>query len=399
MRIADTRQEVGDLSQTIYQRLFGLKRVINASGTMTALGGSLMAPDTVEAMAEAAQDWVELASLLERAGEVIAQIAGVEAACVTSGAAAGMTLAAAACIAGDDADKMKCLPHTDGLPNEIVIQQGQAISFARCFRSAGAELVEVGSARVILPDGRRVLGVSPARVEEAINERTVALAVILSHACVREGLLPLETMASVAHAHDLPLIVDAASELPPTRHLAEFVELGGDLVIFSGGKAIGGPNDTGFILGRRDLVAACAVQANPHIHIGRGFKVSKEQVVGLVAALQRYVAQDFDALLSQEMCRAEYIIQELDECPYVECHLLFPDETGLPVPRVRLELDEQALGMKATEVLHALQESDPAIYLRPEVAPVGVLTVDVQVLRDGEEQIVVERLKEEFNCQ
>jgi L-seryl-tRNA(Ser) seleniumtransferase/D-glucosaminate-6-phosphate ammonia-lyase len=386
------------MPETIYQRLFGLKRVINASGTMTALGGSLMPPEAVEAMAEAAQDWVELPSLLERAGETIAQIAQVEAACVTSGSAAGMTLAAAACIAGHDRQKIERLPDTEGLPNQNVIQRGQVFSFARCFRSAGARVIEVGGDTVVLSDGRRVLGVTPAHVEEAINEQTVALAVILSHGCVQDGLLPPAVMGSVAHAHDLPLIVDAASELPPVRHLRELVDLGGDLVIFSGGKAIGGPNDTGFILGRRDLVSSCALQANPHVHIGRGLKVSKEQIVALVVALQRYASQDFDALLAQEMARAEYVIQKLAPCPFVDAHLVFPGESGLPVPRVRLILDEEALGMKAEDVLQALRAADPAIYLRPGYESVGILTVDVQVLRDGEERIVVERLKEQLAC-
>ena len=384
------------MSENIYQRLFGLKRVVNASGTMTLLGGSLMPPEVVESMVEAAEDWVELECLLQRAGDTIAQIAGVEAACITSGSAAGLILAAAACIAGDDPQKIRRLPDTEGLPNEIIIQKGQNISFARCFHSAGATLVEVGGARVMLPDGRHTLGVTPSQVEEAISEKTASLAVILSHGCVREGLLPLETMASIAHGHGLPLIVDAASELPPVRHLGEFVALGGDLVIFSGGKAIGGPNDTGFILGRRDLVRACALQANPYVHIGRGLKVSKEQVVGLVVAIQRYVSQDFDALLAQEMARAEYMVKAFEDHPYVKPILVFPDETNLPVPRVRLVLDEEGLGVTATEVTQALQQSDPAIYLRSEYSAVGILTVDVQVLRDGEEHIVVERLKEEL---
>lgn len=384
------------MPETIYQRLFGLKRVINASGTMTALGGSLMPSEAVAAMSEAAQDWVELGSLLERAGEMIAELAGVEAACVTSGSAAGMTLAAAACIAGDDPEDIERLPDTEGLPNQIVIQRGQLVSFARCFRSAGAKVVEVGGATVLLPDGRRTLGVAPAQVVEAINEQTVALAAILSHGCVQEGLLPLETMASIAHAHDLPLIVDAASELPPIRHLREFVDLGGDLVIFSGGKAMGGPNDTGIILGRSDLVRACALQANPNVHIGRGLKVSKEQIVALVVALQLYVAQDFDALLAGEMARAKYIIREFTDVACVEPRLIFPDESGLPVPRVRLVLDEEALGIRAPQVMRALREADPAIYLRPGYESAAMLTVDVQVLRDGEERIVVERLKEQL---
>jgi L-seryl-tRNA(Ser) seleniumtransferase/D-glucosaminate-6-phosphate ammonia-lyase len=355
-----------------------------------------MAPDVVEAMVEAAEEWVELEDLLSRAGEAIARIAGVEAACVTSGAAAGITLAAAACLAGDDPRLIERLPDTTGVPNEIVIQTGQDVSFARCFRSAGAKLIEVGGAGVSLPDGRRVLGVTPAQIEDAIGEDTVALAMILSHGCVQEGLLSLETMSSIAHRHSLPLIVDASSELPPTRHLSQFVALGGDLVIFSGGKAIGGPNDSGFILGREDLIRSCVAQANPNIQLGRGFKVSKEQVVGLVVALERYVALDFDALLAQEMRRAQIVLDAFEGHPNVQACLVFPDETGLPVPRVRLVLDEAGLGTTAADVVKALETSDPAIYLRSEYAPMGILTVDVQVLRDGEELVVIERLREEL---
>lgn len=387
------------MRETIYQRLFGLKPVINASGTMTALGGSIMPAEAVEAMADAAQDWVELDRLLERAGETIAQIAGVEAACVTAGSSAGLTLAAAACIAGMDLEIIDRLPDTEGVPSEIVMQKGQVVSFSRCFRSAGATVIEVGGAPVTLPDGRRVLGVAPSQVEEAINAQTVALAVILSHGCVQDGLLSTESMAAIAHAHGVPLIIDAASELPPTRHLQEFVQLGGDLVIFSGGKAIGGPNDTGFVLGRKDLIQSCALQSNPHVHIGRGMKVSKEQIVGLVVALQRYVGQDFEVLLAKEMERAEYLIQELSHCPSVEACLVFPGESGLPVPRVGLKLDEQALGRTAADIMRALQEGNPAIYLRPGYASVGILTVDVQVLRDGEERIVADRLKGQLACQ
>jgi D-glucosaminate-6-phosphate ammonia-lyase len=387
------------MRETIYQRLFGLKPVINASGTMTALGGSIMPAEAVEAMAEAAQDWVELDRLLDQAGAIISQIAGVEAACVTAGSAAGLTLAAAACIAGRDLEIITRLPDTEGVPSEIVMQRGQVVSFSRCFRSAGASVVEVGGDPVTLPDGRRILGVTPTQVEEAISDETAALAIILSHGCVQEGLLPPESMAAIAHAHGVPLIIDAASELPPTRHLHEFVHLGADLVVFSGGKAIGGPNDTGFILGREDLIQSCALQSNPHVHLGRGMKVSKEQIVGLVVALQRYVGQNFDALLAREMVRAEYVIQELSPCPCVEASLVFPGESGVPVPRVRLTLDEQALGKTAADIMSALEEGNPAIYLRPGYESIGVLTVDVQVLRDGEERIVVDRLKEQFVCQ
>ena len=389
---------------SIYQRMFGFKRIINASGTMTLLGGSLMPPEVIQAMNEAAEDWVRLDELLAKAGQIIADIAGVPACLVTSGCAAAITLATAACITGKDREKMTRLPDTEGMKNEVIWQKGHYPAYASQFKAAGAKLVAVGGDPVLLqiPEVTRIrtlpafrtLGCTRKTVEAAITERTCALAYTQAHFSVHEGLVPLKEYCEIAHAHDLPVIVDAASELPPISNLGWFYEQGVDLTCFSGGKAMYGPNDTGFMLGRKDLIEAAAMQANPRSGIGRGFKVSKEQIVGLVVAVQRYGNLDETARLKEEMERAEYVVNSFKDHPNVKAQIIYPDDTGLPVPRVWLTLDEKTLGITVEEVSNALREGDPCIYTRGHYRGAGILLVDVQVLRPGEEKIVAEKLKQ-----
>ncbi len=387
---------------SIYQRMFGFKRIINASGTMTLLGGSLMPPEVQQAMEEAAQDWVRLDDLLAAAGQRIAEIAGVPACYITSGCAAALTLATAAAITGRDRAKMAQLPDTTGMRNEVVWQRGHYPAYAAQFQAAGARLVVVGGDPVVLPmpevtsvrtvPALRTLGCTRGTVEAAITDRTCALAYTQAHFCVHEGLVPLHEYCEIAHAHDRPVIVDAASELPPASNLGWFYAQGADVTCFSGGKAMGGPNDTGFLLGRQDLIEAAALQANPHSGIGRGFKVSKEQIVGLVVAVQRYAAVDGTARLQTERARAEYIASAFQDHPYVHAQIVFPDDTGLPVPRVWLTLDEKGLGRTVEAVAQALRDGDPSIYTRGHYRDTGILLIDVQVLRPGEETIVAETL-------
>ena len=198
----------------------------------------------------------------------------------------------------------------------------------------------------------------------------------------------------IAHEHDLPLIVDAASELPPVSNLGWFYNQGVDVTCFSGGKAMYGPNDTGFLLGNKNLIEAATMQANPRSGIGRGFKVSKEQIVGLVVAVQRYANLDEKARLKEEMDRAEYIVNSFKDYPHVNAQKIYPDDTGLPVPRVWLTLDEKTLGITVDEVSTALREGDPNIYTRGHFRNTGMLLIDVQIMRQGEEKIVVEKLKD-----
>ena len=389
---------------SIYQTMFGLKKAVNASGTMTYLGGSLMPPEVVEAMSEAAKDWVRLDKLLEKAGQIIAGIAGVPACFITSGCAAALTLATAACITGKDPEKMKKLPFTEDMRNEVIWQKGHYPAYLSQFQAAGAKVIPVGGDQVLLPvpeevNGRkfpalRTLGCTPEAIEAAITERTCALVYTQAHFCVHEGLVALKQYCEIAHKHGLPVIVDASSELPPASNLGWFWKQGADITCVSGGKALHGPNDTGFLLGREDLIEAAAMQANPRFGIGRGFKVSKEQIVGLVVAVQKYASTDVQARLDSEMARANYIVEALKGVEHVKAQIVFPDDTGLPVPRVWLTLHESALGMTADDVYKTLMEGDPAIYTRGHYRDIGKLLIDVQVLRPGEEKIVADRLKE-----
>jgi seryl-tRNA(Sec) selenium transferase len=389
---------------SIYQRMFGFKRIINASGTMTLLGGSLMPPEVIQAMSEAAEDWVKLDELLEKAGQIIADIAGVPACLITSGSAAAITLATAACITGKNREKMIKLPDTDGMKNEIIWQNGHYPAYASQFKAAGGKLVVVGREPILIkvPEvtrlrtlpAFRILGCTRETVETAITERTCALAYTQAHFSVHEGLVSLKEYCEIAHEHELPVIVDAASELPPVSNLGWFYEQGADLTCFSGGKAMYGPNDTGFLLGDKNLIEAATMQANPRSGIGRGFKVSKEQIVGLVVAVQRYANLDEKARLKEEMDRAEYIVNSFKDYPHVNAQIIYPDNTGLPVPRVWLTLNEKTLGITVDEVSTALREGEPSIYTREHYSRTGMLLIDVQVMRHGEEKIVAEKLKE-----
>ncbi len=395
------------ISLSIYQKMFGFKKIINASGTMTALGGSLMPPEVTEAMNEAAKEWVRVPDLLQTAEERIAKLTGVDACFISSGCAACMTMSTAAILTGKDRAKMSRLPNTEGMKNELIWQKGHYPAYADQFTATGAKLVLVGGDSIVLdtPDlvsgGRipalRTLGVSAKTVEEAVTEKTFAFAYSIGWMLPQHGLLPLDEFSNIAHKHNVPVIVDAASELPyltnSTFDVGRFNRMGADIVCFSGGKAMCGPNDTGIAIGRKEIVEAAKMQLNPSSGIGRGFKVSKEQVVGLLVAIERCFRLDWNQVMKEEKERAEHIVEALSTVPHVKTEIVFPDETGLPVARVWVKLDEKALGITATSLIEKMREGDPSIFLRGGYTGLGIVLVDVQVLKPGEEEVVAQRLK------
>ena len=362
----------------------GVRRVVNGGGTYTILGGSLMAPEVIEAMDEAAKQFVLIDELYDKAGEVLAEITGAEAAYITSGAAAGLVLAAAACITGKDIDKMRRLPVTSGMKNEIIVQKLQVNIWTRHLAQAGAKLIEVGNME----------NCTPKDIEDAITENTVAIAYWITMDTFGKGV-SLEEVVEIAKKHGLYTILDAAAELPPIENLRKFVEMGVDLVIFSGGKAIEGPNDTGIICGRRELIEACRMQSFPHAgFIGRPFKVSKEQIIGLVTALKRFVSRDPKLDEEKREAKVKYIVENLRGIPNIKVERIMPDLNRYwshHWPRAQITLDEEKLGLTAREVAENLREGDPIVWLnqvdnRLIVNPFGLL--------DGDEKIIVERVKE-----
>ncbi|HVL23907.1 MAG TPA: aminotransferase class V-fold PLP-dependent enzyme, partial [Thermomicrobiales bacterium] len=315
---------------TIYADL-GVRTVINAAGTLTRLGGSRMAPEVLATMTEAAAGFVRIEDLQDAAGAVIAEVTGAEAGYVTSGAAAGITLGIAACVAGMDVAKMDRLPDTTGMKNEVVVQRGHRNAYDHAIRAVGVTLVEVGY--LGYPGAGGTFG---WQLDDAITERTAAVACPI---LPTPGTLSLPEVAEIAHARGIPVVVDAAAALPPRANLRRFIAEGADLVAFSGGKAIGGPQASGILAGRRDLIASVALQHQdmdvraeswsrralladgalrgvPHQGFGRSMKVGREEIAGLVTALRRYVAGDDAADVTRWQALLDIVERTLGTVPH-----------------------------------------------------------------------------------
>ncbi len=362
----------------VYER-FGVPTVINAKGPSTRLSGGIMRLDVAEAMAEASRHCVDMVELHACASRVIASYTGAEAGLVTTGAAAGLLLGTAACITGLDPARMDRLPDTTGMPNEVIVARSQRQGYDHAIRAAGARLVEVG-----IPDRYSGAGVRDAETWEyaaAIGERT-ALVHWVADAAARP---PLEEVIEVAHAASVPVLVDAAAQLPPVDNLRRFISAGADLVVFSGGKAIGGPQASGILCGRADLIMAAALQCLdmdliweawqpppdfidkacltglPHHGIGRACKVGKEEIVGLLTALRLFVEEDAEVRRAAWLKSMQELMAGVRGLPHAEVRL---EDRG-EVPMVVLELDEEAIGMTALELLRRLAQGTPAIHADP----------------------------------
>lgn len=399
----------------IYEQL-GVRTVINAAGPLTRLGGMPLHPEVVAAMADAAQRCVPMERMQEAAGQFLAEVTGAEAGYVTTGAAAGLALAAAACIARLDPAVMDRLPDTSGLPNEIVIQRPHLNAYTRALRLSGAKLVEVGYL------GYPGQGITwPWQIEAAINERTVAIAYAVQPEPRSVGAVPLEEVVAIAHRYGLPVIVDAAAALPPAENLRRFVALGADLVAFSGGKAIGGPQATGILVGRAELIDSVALQHQdmdvvpqtwmwrerfletgrlpgpPHHGLGRAMKVGKEEIAGLLAALRRFLTLDHDAERRRQRAQLQAILDAVAGLPAVRATELRDDpDAGWPVAVVRL--DESVLGRSVEAVVNELLAGDPAIAVSQSFLHCRGIGLNASTLRDGEAGLVAERLRQQLGA-
>jgi len=371
----------------IYRRL-GVRRIIHGSGTTTRYGGSMLRPEALETMREASTMLVNLDELNEAAGAAIARMLGAEAAFVTAGASSGLILQAAACIAGADPAKITRLPDTTGMRNEIVIQRAHRFAYDQAYRVAGGVLVEIGLAR----------RTQPFELEAALNERTAAVAYLVSPFTSPPGVLTLEQVVAIAHTRGVPVIVDAASMLPPRENLTKFLRLGADLVSFSGGKGIRGPQSTGILAGRRDLVRAVALNASPNQALGRAAKTSKEEVCGLVTALECFMAEDEKAEMKRytDVCAA--IVERLGDIPGVRA-VVEHDPVNRVIPHAVLYFTPDWIGPSGHAVQVALAQGEPHIYVQQGAHQGGYfdeIAIDPINLQPGDEAIVAARLREEL---
>jgi D-glucosaminate-6-phosphate ammonia-lyase len=377
----------------------GVRRRINAAGALTRLGGAVMSPEVVEAMAAASRASVDIGELQDAASVRIARATGAEAGLVTTGAAAALTLAAAASIARWDVAKMATLPHGD-FPRDILIPRTHRTGYAHSLEASGARLIDIGHND--RGTGAGVRGLEAWEIEAALSPAVVAMAFSVN----ATSLADLPTAVAACRAAGIPLIVDAAAQLPPKENLKHFIAMGVDLVAFSGGKALGGPQASGILAGKRDLVASALLQqldmdvapetwtppklvdrANlrgvPHHGIGRGFKAGKEEIVGLLTALDRFVKADDAADNARLEARLRAIAVELNGHKVT----LVPASVTGRVPVLEIAVPD-ALALSAH-----LQRGDPPVHLSERHSPRGVLTLDPQVLLPEDDAALAAALK------
>ncbi len=375
------------MADGIYERL-GVRRVIHASGTTTRYGGSLLRPEALEAMREASHTLVNLDELNAAAGATIARMLGAEAAFVTAGASSGLILQSAACIAGDDPAKITRLPDTRGMKNEIVIQCAHRFAYDQAYRVAGGVLVEIGLAR----------RTQPHELDDAINERTAAVAYLISPFTSPPGILSLQQVIEIAHRRGVPVIVDAASMLPPRENLTKFLRLGADLVSFSGGKGIRGPQSTGILAGRRDLVRAVTLNASPNQALARAAKTSKEEIAGLVVALELFMAEDEAAEMKRYRDVCTTVVEQLADIPGLRV-VVEQDPVNRVLPHAVVYFTEEWSGPSGNAVQVALAKGEPHIYVQQGAHQGGYfdeIAVDPINLQPGDELVVAKRLREEL---
>ena len=394
--------------ETIYDDL-GVPPVINATGTKTRIGGTLIREEALEAMNRASEAFVRISDLQAAASERIAEATGAEAGYVTNGASSALTLAAAACIAGDDLGVMARLPDVEGVSNEIVMPRSHRNGYDHALRTAGATIVDVGANDHFLGTGAE--NTEPWEIADAITEETAAVAYMETP----ESWPPLTTVCEIAHERGVPVIVDAAAELPPTSNLSRFIEEGADLVAFSGGKAIRGPQSSGILAGRADLIKSVARQhldmhaaaaaweppeallavdelpGVPRQGIGRSMKVGKEELVGLLAALDAFIEEDDEKLLAEWRERAERIAAALDEVEALDVELTGGEKTDA-VTTVSVTVDEAESGTSAAELVLALRRENPRVFVGADDLDRAQFTINPRCLADEEATYVVERI-------
>ncbi|MDF2670742.1 MAG: hypothetical protein K0R67_3048 [Paenibacillus sp.] len=363
---------------SFYDRL-GIKTVINAADSYTMIGGSIMPQEVIQAMIEASRNFVSLEELHLAVGARIAELTRNEAAVVTSGAAAGLTVSVAACMTLNEPSRAIELPRTEGLRGEVLIFGNQRNGFLKSVDLTGARIVELNEQG---PDTAKQL-------EEAIHDQTACL---LYFDTIGYALsdLSLEHIIRICKARGVPVIVDAAAQLPPVENLWRYTEMGADMVIFSGGKTLRGPQSSGFIVGKLAYIEACRLFIGARESIGRPMKVGKEELAGILAAIERYVGLDSGLVKEAHDRLAQSLCDQLSEAG-IQAALTYPGPTGQDYSLVRV--DCSALSLRSDEFAEKLWSGTPSILI-PSPSDPDTFTLNPLHIQEQEAVIIVNRLKE-----
>jgi uncharacterized pyridoxal phosphate-dependent enzyme len=351
----------------------GVTPVINAGVTMTFLSGSLMMPEVLEAINSTAHDFANMYELQDKIGAKIAEMLHVEAAMVTSGAACAILLGTAACITGTDAEKIKMLPNLPGDRPEVIMQKSHRYLFDQAVTTTGAKIVEVE-------------GVS--EMTQAINKNTVMA--LFFNAALKSSITHQEFL-QVAKSHNIPTFLDAAADVPPVENLFKYQKMGFDMVTFSGGKMIRGPQSAGLLFGRKDLITAARLNHSPHeAPIGRPMKVNKEEMFGMYAALKSYIERDHKKEWEDWLQRAKRIGSKLETLQTVKTETVVDPGPANSFPSLFVTWDQSKIKTQPKAVLVALKEGTPSIVANAKGD--NTLVVGVVLLRPDQVDVVAGRV-------
>lgn len=362
----------------IYEEL-GVKTGINAWGTITKIGGQKPHPLVLEAMAEASGYYVDVPHFHYAAGKKIAGLLNVPDCCITSGAAAGIAIGAAAAMTGTNIAKILKLPDTSDMANGALVLKSHRIAYDQAVLLSGARFKEIGSGSFACME----------QVQYAIDHGTAFLFYVAEAEKTRGSIDPAPLFALMKE-HNIPIIVDAAAEIPPLENIRRFLDLGADMVVFSGGKEIGGPQSSGLILGSKSMIEACRLNCCPNYGIGRPMKIDKETIAGILKAVELFSKTDYTLKMEYWVLAAERILKSLSDLQGARVKIAYPSEPGIQpsvIPRVYIK----PLSKTAIMLRDDLLNNDPAVFA-------GIwddeLVINPQCLEEGEIAPLIQALKD-----
>ncbi|MCX6596838.1 MAG: aminotransferase class V-fold PLP-dependent enzyme [Acidobacteria bacterium] len=354
----------------------GVKPFINAAGTYTTLTSSLMMPEVVAAYEYASKTFVRLNELHDACGKKIAEMLGAEACMITSGASSALTVGTAACLTGMDIKKVQQLPDITGMKTEVIVQKSHRYGYDHAVRNCGIKMVEVESV---------------ADLERAVNPNTAMM--LFFNANNNVGQIKDEQFVALGKKHKIPTFNDASADVPPVGNLTKWVKMGFDLVTFSGGKGMRGPQSAGILLGSKDLISAARLNGWPNSDaIGRGMKVNKEELLSMMVTIESYLKRDHAADWKEWEKRVKLIGDSVGSIPTVATEQI-QFEIANAVPHARIKWDQSKVKISVADVVKKLKEGEPSIEVNPS-SNKEQLVIGVWMLEPGEAQIVAKRLRE-----